>query len=51
MENSRDQPVAEKPKEALFIFSVPTAVFILDANLVLLQKIKTADAENPLACS
>ncbi len=50
MENSRANSVkaAVKPadvKEAVFLYSVPTAVFLFDTSLKLLQKIKIASPE------
>ena len=56
MENSRIvQPAKapekqpENPKEAVFLYSVPTAVFLFDTNLKLLQKIKIANPEGAIA--
>ncbi|MBI2143411.1 hypothetical protein HYU20_03670 [Candidatus Woesearchaeota archaeon] len=40
---------AEKQKEAVFLYSVPTAVFLFDASLKLLQKIKVANTEAAIA--
>ncbi len=37
------------PKEAVFLYSVPTAVFLFDANIKLLQKIKVASPEAAVA--
>lgn len=39
MENSRSQPV----KEAIFIYSVPTAVLVFDQSLKLQEKVKISD--------
>ncbi|HIG98787.1 TPA: NOP58 family protein [Candidatus Woesearchaeota archaeon] len=44
MENSSETPVAT-PKEAVFIYSIPTAVFVFDGNIRLVQKIKIASPE------
>ena len=56
MENSRIVQHAKAPaenawkaKEAVFLYSVPTAVFLFDANLKLLQKIKVASPEAAIA--
>ncbi|MBI2550267.1 hypothetical protein HYV83_03750 [Candidatus Woesearchaeota archaeon] len=55
MENSRivqhaKAPLekAEAPKEAVFLYSVPTAVLLFDANIKLLQKIKVANPETAI---
>lgn len=48
MENSRE-PSAERPKEAVFLYSIPTFVFILDSNLKLAQKVKVANPEAAIA--
>ncbi|MBI2141334.1 hypothetical protein HYU16_02825 [Candidatus Woesearchaeota archaeon] len=40
---------AETPKEAVFLYSVPTAVFLFDANIKLLQKMKVASPEAAVA--
>ncbi|MBI3037123.1 hypothetical protein HYY73_05250 [Candidatus Woesearchaeota archaeon] len=40
---------AERPKEAVFLYSIPTAVFLFDTNLKLLQKIKVANPEAAIA--
>ncbi|MBI2580617.1 hypothetical protein HYV85_02310 [Candidatus Woesearchaeota archaeon] len=40
---------AEKQKEAIFLYSVPTAVFLFDASIKLLQKIKVANPEAAVA--
>lgn len=56
MENSRIVQHAKAPlektavpKEAVFLYSVPTAVFLFDASLKLLQKIKVASPEAAVA--
>ncbi len=54
MENSRATSVKApvKPadvKEAVFLYSLPTTVFLFDASLKLLQKIKVADPEKALS--
>ncbi|MBI2176660.1 hypothetical protein HYU40_04945 [Candidatus Woesearchaeota archaeon] len=53
MENSRTVQHAkaplETPKEAVFLYSVPTAVFLFDTNLKLLQKVKVASPEAAIA--
>ena len=48
MENSRE-PAAERPKEAVFLYSVPTAVFIFVSSLKLLQKVKVTDPNAAIA--
>lgn len=49
MENSRTVQHAKAPLEAVFLYSVPTAVFLFDANLKLLQRIKVANPEAAVA--
>lgn len=54
MENSRTNSVkaAVKPtdvKEAVFLYSVPTAVLLFDTSLKLLQKLRVADAEKAVS--
>ena len=50
MENSRAVEHAKAPlKEAIFLYSVPTAVFIFDTNLKLLHKIKVASPDAAIA--
>ncbi|MBI2143662.1 NOP58 family protein [Candidatus Woesearchaeota archaeon] len=48
MENSRETS-ATRPKEAAFLYSIPTAVFVFDSNIKLVQKIKVADPELAMA--
>ncbi len=48
MKNS-GEPTAEMPREAVFIYSIPTAVFAFDSNFKLLQKAKVANPEAAIA--
>lgn len=49
MENSRTVQHVKAPLEAVFLYSVPTAVLIFDAGLKLLQKTKVASPEAAIA--
>ncbi len=49
VENSRTVQHAKAPLEAVFLYSVPTAVFLFDASLKLLQRVKVASPEVAIA--
>ena len=45
MQYSRESSAATAAKEAIFLFSTPEAVVVLDSNLKLLERVKVANPE------